>query len=90
MAEPRPRISHRYQSAQVFFRFVLRLVLLSAFATLGTRGFGSAFAALLALSAIFCAVLGAMRREALFGPELTHWDEAASYAVLGHLVTALA
>ena len=26
-----------------------------------------------------------MRREQMFGPVLTHWDEAAAYAVLGHL-----
>jgi hypothetical protein len=42
------------------------------------------------LSAIFCAVVGAMRREAMFGPVLTHWDEAAAYAVIGLLVSALA
>ena len=70
--------------------FVLRLVLLSAFASLGTRGFGTAFSALLAMSAIFCAVAGAMRREEMFGRALTHWDEAAAYAVLGHLAAVLA
>jgi len=32
---------------------------------------------------------GAMRREAMFGPVLTHWDEAAAYAVIGRLVSAL-
>jgi hypothetical protein len=30
-----------------------------------------------------------MRREALFGPMLTHWDEAAAYAVIGRLVSVL-
>ena len=70
-------------------RFALRLVLLSAFASLGTRGFGAAFAGLLALSAIFCVIVGAMRREAMFGPVLTHWDEAAAYAVIGRLASAL-
>jgi hypothetical protein len=73
----------------VLFRFVLRLVLLSTFATFGTQGFVTAFAALLALSAVFCAIVGAMRREAMFGPALTHWDEAAAYAVIGRLVSAL-
>jgi hypothetical protein len=37
----------------------------------------------------FCAVLGAMRREAMLGPVLTHWDEAAAYAVIGCLVSAV-
>jgi hypothetical protein len=41
------------------------------------------------LSAIFCAVAGAVRCEAIFDPVLTHWDEAAAYAVIGRLVSAL-
>ena len=53
---------------------------------LGTRGFGATFATLLALSAIFCAVVGAMRREMMFGAVLTHWDEAAAYAIIGWLL----
>lgn len=90
MQAPRPTIAHELDSRQVLFRFVFRLVLLSAFATFGTRGFGTAFSALLAMSAIFCAVAGAMRREGTFGPVLTHWDEAAAYAVLGNVVAILA
>jgi len=86
MQEPRPIISHALHSSQVLFRFVLRLVLLSAFASLSTRGFGTA----LALSAIFCVVVASIRREPVFGPVLTHWDEAAAYAVMGHLAPALA
>ena len=78
MEKPKPTFPHQLNSSQVLFRFVFRIVLLSALATLGTRGFGTTFATLLALSAIFCAVVGAMRREAMFGPVLTHWDEAAS------------
>jgi len=31
-----------------------------------------------------------MRREEMFSPVLTHWDEAAAYAVLGHLAAVLA
>jgi hypothetical protein len=90
MAEPRSTIAQQLNSPQVLFRFVLRLVLLSTFATFGTQGFKTGFAALLTLSAIFCAVVGAMRREAMFGPVLTHWDEAAAYALIGRLVSALA
>jgi hypothetical protein len=86
MKQPKPAFPHQLNSSQVFFRFVLRIVLLSALATLGTRGFGATFATLLALSAIFCAVVGAMRREMMFGAVLTHWDEAAAYAIIGWLL----
>jgi hypothetical protein len=86
--KPRPTISHQL-SSQVVLRFVFRLALLSAFAIFGTQGFGTTFAILLGLSAIFCAVVGAVRREAMFGPVLTHWDEAAAYAVIGRLVSVL-
>ena len=89
MQEPKPTIPHQFNSLQVVVRFVFRLLLLSIFATFGTQGFGTTFGAVLELSAIFCAVVGAMRREAIFGPMLTHWDEAATYAVIGRLVTAL-
>jgi hypothetical protein len=73
----------------VLFRILFRLVLLITFATFGSRGFGQAFAALSALSAVFCTVTGAMRREAIFGPALTHWDEAAVYAVAGHVARSV-
>ena len=87
--EPRRIVPRQLNSPQVLFRFFFRVVLLGTFATFGTRGFAAAFAALLALSAIFCAITGAMRREAIFGPVLTHWDEAVAYAVIGYLVSAL-
>jgi hypothetical protein len=77
------------RQAQVLFRFLLRLVLLSAFATFGTQGYGTAFSSLMALSAFFCAIVGAMRQEAIFGPVLTHWDEAAAYAIIGRLAAAV-
>jgi hypothetical protein len=92
MEERRPTITHQLNSLQILLRFMfrlLRLLLLSTFATFGAQGFGTTFAAILALSATFCAVVGAMRREAMFGPVLTHWDEAAAYAVIGRLVSAL-
>jgi len=81
MQELRHAIPPQLNSRQVLFRVVFRLVLLTTFATFGSQGFGKTFAALLALAAVFCIVMGAMRREATFGPALTHWDEAAVYAV---------
>lgn len=89
MRQPRPTIAHAPDSRQVLFRFVFRLLLLIAFATFATRGLGTTFSALLAMLAIFCAVAGAMRREQVFGPALTHWDEVATYAVLAHLSAGL-
>ena len=87
--KPRSTILHQLSSSQVFLRFVFRLALLSTSAIFGTQGFKTTFVTLLALSAIFCAVLGAVRYEAIFGPVLTHWDEAAAYAVIARVVSAL-
>lgn len=89
LQEPRPTIPRQFNSKQVLVRFAFRLVLLITCATFGGQGFGLTFAAPLILSAVFCAVMAIMRREAIFGPVLTHWDEAAACAVLGHLSTAL-
>jgi hypothetical protein len=89
LKEARRTIPRQLNSPQVLFRFIFRLVLLGTFATFGTRGFAAAFSALLTLSAIYCVITGAMRREVIFGPVLTHWDEAVAYAVIGYLVAAL-
>jgi ABC-type microcin C transport system permease subunit YejB len=77
-------------SRQVLFRIIFRLAVLAAFASFGSAAFGKAFAALLTMSAIFCAIVAVMRREAMFGQPLTHWDEAATYVVLGYVIAALA
>jgi hypothetical protein len=84
-----PETHNPASACQVLWRLVFRLLLPSAFATFSTQGFGTTFAALLALSATFCAVVGVMLREAMFGPVLTHWNEAAVYAVIGCLVSAV-
>ena len=78
-------VTPQLSSPQVLFRILFRLVLLTTFAIFGGQGFGKTFAALLALSAVFCTVTGAMRHEAIFGPALTHWDEAAVYAIFVHI-----
>jgi predicted Na+-dependent transporter len=79
----------RASSRQVLFRITFRLVVLAVFATLGGEAFSKAFAALLAMSAIFCAIVAVMRREAMFGATLTHWEEAATYLVLAYMITPL-
>lgn len=86
----KPFVPPQFNTSQVIVRFMLRLALLSVFANLSTHGFEKSFAALLVMSAIFCVIVGAMRREAMFGPVLTHWDEAAAYAVVDRLVSVLA
>ncbi len=90
MQQLRPAVPPQLNSRQVLFRAMLRLVLLSAFAAFGSQGFSQTFASLLALAAIFCAMVAAMRGEAMFGRALTHWDEAATYAVLSRLVAVTA
>jgi hypothetical protein len=90
MQELRRAIPPHLNSRHVLFRAAFRLVLLICFATFGTRAFGHTLASLLALAAIFCAIVAAMRGEAIFGRTLTHWDEAATYAVLGRLAATLA
>ena len=89
MQQPKSTFAHEVDSRHVLFRFAFRLIILTVFASLGTRGFGSPFAALLAMAAIFCVIAGAMRREDMFGRILTHWDEAVAYAVIARLASTL-
>ena len=69
-------------------RFCLRMVILVIFAAFGGIGFGRSLAALLWMSAIFSAVIGAMKREAPFNMALNHWDETVAYAALFALVSS--
>jgi len=85
-----PAIPAQFNSRQVAFRFAFRLALLTTFASFSSQGFVVTLATLMALSAIFCSVVGTFRREVLLGPELTHWDEAAMCAVIGYMLGALA
>jgi len=85
-----PELPREVVSARVLIRFALRMLVLGAFAALGSRGFGEALEGLLALAAVYCIVIAAVRREAPLGPALTHFDEAAAYAVIGRLAAAAA
>jgi hypothetical protein len=89
MRQPKPTFAHEVDSRPVLFRFAFRLIILTVFASLSTRGFGSAFVALLAMAALFCAIAGAMRREEMFGRVLTHWDEAVAYTVIARIASTL-
>ncbi len=68
-------------------RFCLRMIILVIFATLGSIGFARSLAALLWMSAILAAVIGAMRRERMMDTVLNHWDEMVAYAALCCLVS---
>jgi hypothetical protein len=82
MRTTKPANRRQLSSSQVVVRFALRLALLSTFAV-GHEGYAGTLAGFLLLSAVCCAAVGAARREAVFGPVLTHWDEAAVYGLVG-------
>lgn len=90
MTRPTSDISQLATSIQVVLRFGLRLVILAAFAAFGTQGFGKNLALILTLATIFCAVSAVLRKETIFGPVLTHWDEAAGYILINALLSRFA
>jgi|ERR1700704_3934847 hypothetical protein len=81
-----PNIPRELGSAYVLTRFLLRMLILCVFSTLGSHGFGKTLASMLVLAALYCIFAAAIRREAPFGPVLTHFDEAAAYAVVARLI----
>ena len=84
-----PDIPRELASIHVLIRFGLRMVLLGLFASIGSEGFGKTFESLLLLAMLYCVFAAAVRREAPFGPILTHFDEAAACAAIGGLTSAL-
>ena len=82
-----PNLPQQLRSTQVIVRFGLRMIILAIFATFGSIGFGRSLVALLWMSTILSAVIGAMRREPPFDIVLNHWDETAAYAALFSLVS---
>ena len=69
---------------------MLRMVILTVFATFGSLGFPKTLETLLTLATLYCAIVGPMRREAPFGPALTHFDEGAAYAACALLAAGAA
>jgi len=74
-------------SAQVIGRFVVRLAFVGGFAIFSSAGFGRMLAFVTALMAVYAATAASLRQEQMFAPVLTHWDEAAGYALI-HLLFA--
>jgi hypothetical protein len=58
------------------------VVILVIFAAFASIDFGRSLVALLWMSTILSAVIGAVRREPPFDTVLNHWDETAAYAAL--------
>ena len=71
-----------FGSAHALTRFFMRLAVFGVFAAFGHQAFGKTLASLLILGFVYCIVAAAIRREQPFGPALTHFDEAAAYAVI--------
>jgi hypothetical protein len=65
------------------------MIILLVFAGFASISFGRSLVALLWMSAILSAVIGAVRREPPFDAVLNHWDETAAYAALCALVSGL-
>jgi hypothetical protein len=83
-----PDIPH-FGSAYALTRFFMRLAIFSVFAALGQQEFGKTLANMLILAFAYCVVAAAIRREEPFGLELTHFDEAAAYAVIATLAARM-
>jgi hypothetical protein len=65
------------------------MIILVTFAAFSSIGFGRSLAALLGMSAILSAVIGAIRLERPLGTDINYWDEAVAYAALFYLVSGL-
>jgi hypothetical protein len=83
-----PNLPRELKSTQVLLRFCLRMSILVIFAAFGSIGFGRSLAALLSMSVILSAVIGAIKREPPFDTVLNHWDEAVAYAALFSLISS--
>ena len=83
-----PNLPRELRSTQMLLRFCLRMSILVIFAAFGSIGFGGSLAALLSMSVILSAVIGAMKREPPFDTVLNHWDEAVAYAALFSLISS--
>lgn len=76
-------------SFHVLIRFGIRLAILIALAFVAQIGFAQAFPQFLLLAGLFSSLWAIFRRELMFGPALTHWDEAAALIVMSKLAAAI-
>ena len=78
-------------SQGVVRRFVLHLVLVSAFAFIvrDVNGFTDTLITFLLFSGLLCVWTASLRRETIHAPVLTHWDEALALMTLSSLIAWL-
>ena len=84
-----PNLRRRLRSTQVLIRFGVRLLILIAFAGLGSIGLNQSLLALFWMAAVLCALIAAIRRERFLDHDLNHWDEMAAYSALCALTRSL-
>ena len=77
-------------SVYVLVRFSMRALILVLFALASRQGFDNALQGMLGLAAFYCLVVGTFRREAILSRVLTHFDEAAGYALIASLASRIA
>lgn len=80
--ERSPAAGERSGLLPVAARLGWRTLILTAFALAGGRPFWPTLTTLLALAAALCGLIARVRRERPISAALTHWDEAALYALL--------
>jgi hypothetical protein len=83
------RPSRAFRSGEVILRFSVRMIVLLAFASVASIGFGQSLAMLLWMSTILSVVLATIRREVPLADVLNHWDEAAVYITLCCLIDSI-
>jgi hypothetical protein len=83
------RPSRAFRSGEVIVRFFVRMIVLLAFAAVGSIGFAPSLVMLLWMSTILSAGLAALKRELPLADALNHWDEAVAYIALCCLVESL-
>jgi len=81
-----PHIPRELALAHALIRFTTRMLILGILAAVGSQGFARTLVIALAFAVLYCVFVATIRRESLFAPCLTHFDEAAAYAAIAHLV----
>ena len=82
--------SERLASLYVVLRFSMRMLILALFASVSKQGFANALAGMLGLATFYCLFAATFRREPFLSPVLTHFDEAAGYALIASLAVRIA
>jgi len=81
--------SRALKSGEVIVRFLVRMIVLLAFASVAGIGFTAGLAMLLWMSTLLSAAIASFKRERPLADVLNHWDEAAAYITLCCLVESI-